>query len=96
MLEDLKAQYYSIIKANENAEAEIECLVRQKLNTSQDFINLIKAQSKLNNAEKLLRNILENIEKYQILADEINQQKQIANQNRHRKIQYELDKKYAK
>ena len=96
MLEDLKAQYYSIIKANENVEEEIECLVRQKLNTSQDFINLIKAQSKLNNAEKLLRNILENIEKYQILADEINQQKQIANQNRHRKIQYKLDKKYAK
>ena len=96
MLEDLKTQYYSIIKANENAEAEIECLVRQKLNTSQDFINLIKAQSKLSNAEKLLKNILENIEKYQILADEINQQKQIANQNKYQKIQYELDKKYSK
>ena len=96
MEENLRNEYYSIIKANENVEAEIECLVRQKLNNSQDFINLIEAQSKLNNAEKLLHNILQNLEKYNVLKDEINQQKQIANQNRHRKIQYELDKKYAK
>ena len=96
MEESLRNEYYSIIKANENVEAEIECLVRQKLNNSQDFINLIEAQSKLNNAEKLLHNILQNLEKYNVLKDEINKQKQIASQNKYQKKQYELDKKYAK
>ena len=97
MEENLRNEYYGIIKTNENnVEAEIECLVRQKLNNSQDFINLIEAQSKLKNAEKLLQNILQNIEKYNILKDEINKQKQIASQNKYKKKQYELNKKYNK
>ena len=96
MEESLRHEYYSIIKTNGNIEAEIECLVRQKLNNSQDFTNLIEAQSKLNNAEKLLQNILQNLEKYDVLKDEINKQKEIASQNKYQRKQYELNKKYYK
>ena len=61
MEEELKKQYETVIKSIENAEAEIECIIRQKQMSSLNFTELIKSQSKLKNAEKLIRNILDGI-----------------------------------
>ena len=96
MEEELKKQYETVIKSIENAEAEIECIIRQKQMSSLNFTELIKSQSKLKNAEKLIRNILDGIEKYKIIKADINQQIQIANQSKYQKKQYELDKKYRR
>ena len=94
MEEELKKQYETVIKSIENAEAEIECITRQKEISSISFSELVKSQSKLSNAVKLIRNILDGIEKYKIIRSDIKQQIQIANQNKCQKKQYELDKKY--
>lgn len=96
MEEELRKKYNSIIKAIDNSEAEIESMVRQKQMDTIDFSELIKAQSKLNNAEKLIRNILNNIEKYHILEIDIAKEIEVCKQNNYQKKQYEINKKYMK
>lgn len=94
--ENLKKQYISVVKSIENAEAEIECMTRQKAKENSTFSEVIRAEAKLKNAEKLIKNILDSIEKYKIFENDINQQIQISNQNFFQKKQYELDKRYRK
>lgn len=97
MLEEtLRKEYIAIIKAIENAEAEIECMTRQKERENSKFPEVIRAEAKLRNAGKLIKSILDNIEKYKIFKDDINQQLQISNQKFFQKKQHELDKRYRK
>ena len=96
MEEDLRKRYKSIIKAIDNSEAEIESMVRQKQMDTIEFSEIIKAQAKLNNSEKLIRNILNNIEKYHILEIDIVKEIEICQQKSYQKKQHELNKKYMK
>ena len=85
MEEELRKKYHAIIKAIDNSEAEIESMVRQKQMDTIDFSELIKAQSKLTNAEKLIKNILNYIEKYHILEIDIGKEIEICKQNNYQK-----------
>lgn len=94
MEEEIRKIFNSIIKVIDNAEAEIESMVRQKQTNTIEFSETIKAQAKLNNSEKLIRNMLNNIEKYNILKDEIIKNIEICKRNNFQKKQEELNKKY--
>lgn len=96
MEEELSKKYESIINAIDNAEAEIESMVRQKQTETIDFSEMIKAQAKLNNAEKLIRNILDNFKKYEILNKKINLSIEVCRQCNFQKKQTQLNKKYRK
>lgn len=96
MESELKNKYEDVVKAIENAEAEINCMVRQKQTFNSFFKELIISQSKLERAEKLMLNILNNIEKYKIIEKDINNQLQIARQNSFQRKQYDLDKVYER
>lgn len=96
MKEKLKNRYQDIIKAIEESEAEINSMVRQKQTLNSTFEELIIAQSKLKSAEKLVLNILNYIEKYEILEGDIDKQIQISRQNKFQRKQNVLDKMYGK
>lgn len=96
MENELKNKYEDVVKAIENAEAEINSMVRQKQTLNSSFKELIIAQSKLESAEKLILEILNRIDKYKIMKKDINIQLQIAKQNRFQRKQYDLDKMYER
>lgn len=93
-IKELNKQYEIIVRQNLNLDAEIDCIVRQKQQFSSNYTELIKAQSKLNDAEYLLRNILDDISKYIIIENDINQQLQIATQQEFQKKQFNINKKH--
>lgn len=95
-IEKIKKDYAIIVKSIENIESEIDCIIRQKQMISSNFTELIKAQSKLISGEKLLRAILNNIEKYEIINFDIKKSIEVASQNNFQKKQHEIDKKYSK
>ena len=94
--EKLEKEYPTIIKTIANVEAEIDCAVRQKQLHTVNLSELIKAQKKLTEAQRLIEHLLKEINKYHILEDEIKKQIEIENQKMYQKKQHELDKKYAR
>lgn len=96
MEENLKNKYEDVVKGIENAEAEINSMVRQKQTLNSSFKELIIAQTKLESAEKLILEILNGIEKYKIIEKDVNNQLQVTKQKRFQRKQYDLDKIYER